>query len=231
MARTFCRLQPKRKRVIENHDFESDRLLVRDWDVPYHAHSIPLLMVGLMGWICCAGWPASNPGTWLLSSDQLETGHLLVAASYMFAHISWVHWAINCLALLALGGPLVASLGSPSLSWLRFTYLYLGSGIAGGLLFVAFNQNSTPLLGASGAIFGVLGALARVHPATQSAVPVGSRRTWLLTKLFLGNHALLFLIVGVVAVLTGQVQSLAWEAHLGGMLFGFFAAPLFLESE
>lgn len=224
-------MQSEERRIMEDHGAESDHLLIRDWDVPYHAHAVPLLIIGVMGWIYHVGWPASHPESWLLSWAQLSMGHLAASASYMFAHLSWVHWAVNCLALLVLGGPLVASLGSPPLSWFRFAYLYLGSGLVGGLVFVALNQDATPLLGASGAIFGLLGALARVHPATQAAVPISSRRTWLLIKFFLSNHLLLLVIVVVFAVLTGQVQSLAWEAHLGGLLFGFFAAPVFLERE
>jgi membrane associated rhomboid family serine protease len=149
----------------------------------------------------------------------------------MFAHLSLLHLALNALALLVLGGPLVACFGAPPVSWARFLYLYLGAGVCGGIAFAIVHDDPTPVVGASGAIFGVLGALARVHPATGNLVPVGSRRTWLMTKFFISNHVVLFGIAIVVAVLSGQSQSLAWEAHLGGLLFGFFAAPLFLDRD
>ncbi len=216
--------------IQEPEDAElSDQLLVRDWDVPWHAHIVPAAIIGLNAWIWHSGWPLRNPEAWLLSWDGLARGHPQSLISYMFAHLSFVHFGLNALALLVLGGPLVACFGRPALSWVRFLYLYLGAGIAGGVAFIVTNQNATPVLGASGAIFGVLGALTRVHPATGTLVPVGSRRTWLMTKFFIGNHAVLFAIAAIVAVLSGQAQSLAWEAHLAGLLFGFFAAPLFLE--
>lgn len=204
-------------------------LLVRDWTVPWHAHCVPVAMALAMTGIWLAGVPRAHPQVWYLSWTQLATGQLLPVIAYMFAHLSLLHLALNALALVVLGGPLVACFGSPPISWARFVYLYLGAGIGGGLAFVLAHENPTPVVGASGAIFGVLGALARVHPATGTLVPVGSRRTWLMTKFFIGNHAVLFAIAAVIAVLSGQAQSLAWEAHLGGLLFGFFAAPLFLD--
>jgi membrane associated rhomboid family serine protease len=226
-----CKVDPLPKPSREKQMEEQDHLLLREWEVPRQAHIVPLGLTAIMTWICYLALPSRFPDAWLLSWTQVNSGHLAALVLYMFAHISWVHLATNCLALIVLGGPLIACLGAPPLSWGRFLYLYLGSGICGGLLFMVIHQDATPVLGASGAIFGVLGALARVHPATQAAVPIGSRRTWLLTKFFLSNHALLIAIVVTLAVLTGQVHSFAWEAHLGGLLFGFVAAPLFLERD
>ena len=49
-----------------------------------------------------------------------------------------------------------------------------------------------------------------------------------MTKFFLQDHIVLFILAVFVAVTTGQITLLAWEAHLGGLLFGFLAAPAFL---
>lgn len=207
----------------------SEPFFARDWEVPWHAHSVPLLLTAVMTGIWAWGLPNTSPETWYLSWSQVARGKIIPLIAYMFAHLSLLHLTMNAIALLVLGGPLVACFGRPPVSWARFLYLYLGAGVCGGLAFVFVHRDASPVVGASGAIFGVLGALARVHPATGSVVPIGSQRTWLVTKFFIGNHAALFAIAAMVAVVTGQAQSLAWEAHLGGLLFGFFAAPLFLD--
>lgn len=228
-TRNPMRFMPVADPELEEAPETENDFFARDWEVPAHAHATPVLLVAAMTAIWALGLPARSPGTWILSWTQLSRGSVLPLAGYMFAHVSLVHLALNAVALLALGGPLVACLGRGSVGWARFLYLYLGSGISGGLAFVVAHPDHSPVVGASGAIFGVLGALARVHPATGGLVPIGSRRTWMMTKFFLGNHAALFAIAAVAAVITGQAQSLAWEAHLGGLLFGFFAAPLFLD--
>lgn len=96
-------------------------------------------------------------------------------------------------------------------------------------MFLILNDRpSASALGASGAIFGLIGALARVHPATGVAVSILSRRSWLLARMFIRDHLVMFALIFGAIVLTGQSALLAWEAHLGGMLFGLFVAPLFL---
>jgi membrane associated rhomboid family serine protease len=113
---------------------------------------------------------------------------------------------------------------------LRYAYLLVGSGLFGAAVFLTLNYGSpVSMLGASGAIFGLLGTLARIHPSTGRAVPIASRRTWLVVKLFIQNHVALFALLALIALLTGGAALVAWEAHLGGLLFGFFVAPLFLQ--
>jgi membrane associated rhomboid family serine protease len=178
-------------------------------------------------------WFAYNVGgdmpAWALSWQSIRQGRASTIVTHIFAHGGWAHLLMNLSALLVLGGALVSRLGAPPLSWARFLYLYLGSGIFGGVLFLAMHTaHDASMLGASGALFGILGALARVHPATGEVVAVRSVRTWSLAKIFVQNHLVLFALVLIVALLTGAVQGLAWQAHLGGMLFGFFAAPMYL---
>jgi membrane associated rhomboid family serine protease len=148
----------------------------------------------------------------------------------MFAHGGLAHVLMNAAALLLLSGPLISRLGKPPVSWMRYIYLMLGSGTSGAILFLMLNRGeASSMLGASGAVFGLLGTLARVHPSTGHAVPIRSRRTWLVARLFVQNHLILFALLAVVALLAGGSTLVAWQAHLGGLLFGFFAAPLFLQ--
>jgi len=195
--------------------------------VPWHAYLVPLGLVAIIIGIWLA-LPTEVTGSWALSWNSLRQGQVLPLVLHLVAHGGWAHVGMNVAALVLLSGPLISRLGAPPLSWARYLYLFVGSGLSGAALFLLFHRDSASMLGASGAIFGLLGALARVHPSTGEAVSIRSPRTWSLFKLFAQNHLVLFALLVVVAVLTGRSVLVAWEAHLGGLLFGFFATPLYL---
>ncbi len=206
----------------------ANTLFARDWDVPWHAHVLPLglaaILIGV--WLGSDGRMAS----WAVSWPSLRQHPVLPLLTHMLAHGGLPHVLMNCAVLLILSGPLISRLGDPPVSWLRYLYLFVGSGISGAALFLLLNPGDTSsMLGASGAVFGLLGILARVHPSTGNAVPIRSSRTWLVAKFFVQNHLALFALLALIALLTGGAALLAWEAHLGGLLFGFFAAPVFLK--
>ncbi|KPC78979.1 Rhomboid family protein, partial [Streptomyces sp. NRRL F-6602] len=71
----------------------------------------------------------------------------------MFTHQKFLHLASNMLLLWWLGGPLEAALGR-----VRYLALYLISGLAGGALTYVIAAPQQPSLGASGAVFGLMGA-------------------------------------------------------------------------
>lgn len=197
--------------------------------MPWHAHVVPFaLALAILGiWLTVP--PDALMQTWALSWPSLREGRGLPLVLHLFAHGGWPHVGMNVAALMLLSAPLISRLGAPPLSWARYLYLFLGSGLSGAVLFGILNQDgAASMLGASGAIFGLLGALARVHPSTGETVPIRSSRTWSLVKVFVQNHIALFLLLAVVAVFTGNAALVAWEAHLGGLLFGFFATPLYL---
>jgi len=204
-------------------------LFDRTWTVPWHAYLLPLLLAALL---LVLWWqtPEQQAEAMALSRAGLRLGRTSTIWLHMFAHGSLLHVGLNCAALLALSPPLIARLGSPPLSWGRFLYLYFGSGLAGAALFLALND-SAAMLGASGAIFGIFGALARVHPHSGTLVPVKSRRTWLIAKAFIKEHVMVFALLVIVTVLWGKSASIAWQAHLGGLLFGVFAGSFFLERD
>ena len=167
--------------------------------------------------------------SWTLSGGWLRQAYSPSLLLHLFAHGGWVHLAMNLAALLLLSAPLISRLGGAPFSWARYLYLFAGSGLSGAVMFGIFNQDGVAsMLGASGALFGLLGAWARVHPSTGESVPIRSQRTWSLVKVFVQNHVALFALLAVIAVFTGKSALVAWEAHLGGLLFGFFATPLYL---
>lgn len=116
----------------------------------------------------------------------------------MFAHVEIWHIAFNMLALYALGPQLELVLGRA-----RFLALYLLSGLAGSTLVYWLSDETSATLGASGAIFGLMGALLVV------AVKVG------------GNVQSIMTWIGINVVITVMGSSfISWQGHLGGFLGG-----------
>ena len=131
--------------------------------------------------------------------------------TYMFLHASVSHILFNMLSLYFFGSRVEQRLGPE-----RFFALYFLSGIGGALLSFVFSPY-TPILGASGAVFGVSLAFARFWPRDQiliwGIIPVEAR--WLVAFMTL-------------IALFGIGSGVAHFAHLGGFLGGFLYL-LFLE--
>lgn len=126
-----------------------------------------------------------------------EPWRLLTA---VFAHGGFIHLALNMLALWMLGQSL-----EPMLGRTRYLALYLISGF-GGSVMVAVLAPTTPTVGASGAIFGLMAALLIIGRH------IGANVTGILIVLG-ANFAFGFFIGGI-----------AWQAHLGGAIVGALVA-------
>nr|WSW71476.1 rhomboid family intramembrane serine protease [Streptomyces sp. NBC_00995] len=116
----------------------------------------------------------------------------------MFLHEAVWHFAFNMLGLWWLGGPLEAALGRA-----RYLALYLISGLAGGALTYWLAPQNQPSLGASGAIFGLLGA------------------TVVLMRRLNYDMRPVFMILAINLVITfNPWGGIAWQAHVGGLVAG-----------
>lgn len=139
--------------------------------------------------------------------------------SSMFLHAGFMHLAGNMLYLWIYGNNVEHRLGP-----LPFLFWYLLTGAAATLFFSLFAANSqVPLVGASGAISGVLGFYFVLFPAHTVKVLV------LLIPFYVGNVFLnarivlaLYLVVDNLLpfLLAGQGSPVAYGAHIGGFLAG-----------
>ncbi|MDT7933770.1 MAG: rhomboid family intramembrane serine protease [Sphingomonadaceae bacterium] len=164
---------------------------------------------------------------WGLSALALRRGAWWTLLAHMLVHGGILHIAMNGAALAGVGAALTPFLGRGGERWARFGALFLGSGLAGATLFLAFNPHgAVPMVGASGAIYGLLGVLlrARVGGGRQ---PLWSPRMGRAILGLVQQNVVLILILAVPAFLGGSAVGLAWEAHLGGLLFGLLAGPWF----
>ncbi len=124
----------------------------------------------------------------------------------MFTHIEIFHILFNMLTFYCFGTYLISLIGQP-----RFVLVYLLGGIAGGLVYMLLAPPSTVAIGASGAVFALGGALAVLRPSVKVFVfpiPV--------------PIPLWIAVVGGFVLVAFQPY-VAWQAHLGGVLFGAVA--------
>ena len=130
----------------------------------------------------------------------------LMFLTYSFLHAGFWHLAGNMLALLMLIGLL-----RDDLTGWRFIALYLGSAIGGGLGFALLGTLLAPMVGASGALFGLAGAWRWLEWCDLAS---GGAR------LLAALRDIALLVVLNFVMWVGQNGALAWEAHLGGFLTG-----------
>jgi membrane associated rhomboid family serine protease len=115
----------------------------------------------------------------------------------MFTHVEVWHIGFNMLALWFLGPMLEVVLGRA-----RFLAVYLASGLLGSAAVMLFSASHGQTLGASGAIFGIMGAVAVL------ALKVGGQAQSVLGW------------IGINLVLTFTLSGISWQGHLGGLLGG-----------
>lgn len=149
--------------------------------------------------------------------------------THMFLHASIPHIAFNALWLLAFGAPIARRFQSSS----RFWAYFLCCGAAGALMFGLFHwRDATLLVGASGGVTGFLGGLVRFAFRRPPVFAQGPPpRLGLLDPAVLTWSAVIIALNVSVAVFgagfgVGEAD-IAWEAHIGGYLFGLIAFPLF----
>lgn len=121
-----------------------------------------------------------------------------------FTHVEIWHVAMNMFALFIFGPTLEGIIGR-----VRFLAVYLVSGLASSVMVVFLSYEYSSTVGASGALFGLLGALL-----------VTARKARLNSQWLVQN-----LVIGVVITVVGW-RMISWQGHLGGFLGGMVAAAI-----
>ncbi|GAA6189974.1 rhomboid family intramembrane serine protease [Litorivita sp. NS0012-18] len=134
---------------------------------------------------------------------------LTMFLSYGFLHAGVWHFGLNMMTLFSLGTPLANDFGQG-----RFLALYAAAIFGGALGYALLGQGSQPMVGASGALFGLAAAFIR---RDWRAAPEGKA----VQALFLPILGLIALNVLMYWTMGGR---LAWQTHLGGFIAGWMAA-------
>lgn len=166
----------------------------------------------------------------LLGNAELDPALALVPPTVtvftsMFLHGGWMHLLGNMLYLWIFGNNVEDAMGHA-----RFIVFYLLSGIAAVLAqSLPDPASTTPMIGASGAISGVLGAYALLYPRARVLVVIPFGFYFHTTRLpaawVLGFWFVMQLLSDVLA--GNQGGGVAFRAHMGGFVTGALLIPLF----
>jgi membrane associated rhomboid family serine protease len=155
----------------------------------------------------------------------------LTILTSMFMHGGWLHIIFNMVFLWIFGNNVEDSMGR-----VRYAVFYLLAGIVAGLTQVVVSPDSqTPLVGASGAIAGVLGGYALLYPRARVLTAVFVFFVFLVeipALVMLGIWIFLQFLPAVGQLASPDVGSqggVAYFAHIGGFLFGLLAIKLFAQ--
>ena len=160
----------------------------------------------------------------MVEPPGLPSPYLTIFSS-MFLHGGFFHVAGNMLYLWIFGNNIEDSMGHS-----RFIVFYLISGIVAVYIFAFMNPGSTiPMVGASGAVSGVLGAYLVLFPRAKvlTLVPFGFYMQVIRVPavFVLGFWIVLQILNGMVS--RGSGGGVAWFAHIGGFLAGVVLVGLF----
>ena len=160
--------------------------------------------------------------------------------TYAFLHGSWTHVGLNCLWLVAFGGAVAKRFHA-----IRFLLLLIVSAIFGAFAhYLAHAADLEPVIGASAAVSGAMGAATRFVFQADSPFRLGvsddrddmlRRPALTLLQTITSKRSLTFILIwfftnvifGVTGAMPGnESATIAWEAHIGGFLAGLilFAA-------
>ena len=154
------------------------------------------------------GGPARGP----FDAVAVPEGYTLL--TYMFLHADIIHLSSNMLFLWVFGDNIEDAMGH-----LKFLAFFLMCGVAGGLAHALMLPTSKlPLIGASGAVAGVIGAYLVLHPRVLvwvlafRFIPLRISAAWVL-GVWVATQLIMVLVVN-------QSDQVAWWAHIGGAAAG-----------
>jgi membrane associated rhomboid family serine protease len=143
----------------------------------------------------------SFTGQYALIPAAVEDGQYARLITAAFLHANLLHLATNMITLLIVGVPLERVL-RPA----RYLTVYMLSALGGSLLSVALSPQFSIGVGASGAIFGLFGALVVLRRR------VGAEAGGLVA------------LIGLNLVISFTLPNISWQAHIGGLVTGALVA-------
>jgi membrane associated rhomboid family serine protease len=168
--------------------------------------------------------PAVVFGTAFLPDGAVHASAAWTFVTSQFLHGDPIHLLGNMLFIFVFADNIEDSMGH-----FRFIAFYLLCGAAGaGVHALAMPGSEAPLIGASGAIAGVVAAYLLLHPRVKMWILLFGRVPLKVTALWI---ILAWGMMQIVSAFVGADATVGWWAHLGGFLAGALLIPLFKRPE
>lgn len=159
---------------------------------------------------------------------EIDLYALTSTVTYAFLHGGFAHLIINMIWLAAFGSPLANRFGA-----FRFVLFWIFTALAAAAMhYVIYPLDPAPLVGASGAVSGMMGAAARYGFRTGriGGKPIFAGRRLSVAEALTSRTVVIFLaiwmavnLISGLGFLTPDMENpIAWEAHIGGFAAGFF---------
>jgi membrane associated rhomboid family serine protease len=175
------------------------------------------------------------PGRYAIPFAEQDMGWLWSPVTYSLLHGSWEHLIFNAFWMVAFGAPVVRRIGL-----LRFFLFWCLSAAAAVAFHTTLHWGAMILVvGASGVVSGLMGAAARFVFSPSGRISrqfahlnrrltIGEALSNRSVLVFSGIWFLTNFLIGFGQVFgSAEGGAIAWEAHIGGFLFGFLCFPLF----
>lgn len=164
----------------------------------------------------------------VVQGASISLAPLVRLVTSMFLHGGWAHLIGNMLFLQVFGDNVEDRIGH-----LRYFFFYVLAGIGASLVEVYFHPvSSAPLIGASGAISGVMGAYLLLHPKAKVMTLIPLIIFFPIVEVpafvFLGLWLMIQIFQGSAGYGAGAEGGIAWWAHAGGFVVGAVLLPVFL---
>jgi membrane associated rhomboid family serine protease len=151
---------------------------------------------------------------------ELLPYNVLTVFTSMFLHGGFIHLGGNMLYLWIFGNNIEDSMGHG-----RFIFFYICSGIAAALFQLLYDPSSVvPMIGASGAVSGILGAYLLLFPHARIKTLIF---IFIFIKVVELPAVVLLTIWFFIQLLFSQGEGVAWYAHIGGFIFGLITIKIF----
>lgn len=160
-------------------------------------------------------WEKTHADFMIRYELHVHSLHVTRFISYAFLHVGWSHLFFNMLMLYILGNNINDRLGQ--VGYLGF---YLGGAVFAGIGFLALGGQA--MVGASGAVGAVMGAYLVLLPTANISLNAIVVTLEVPSMYFV----IVFFLYNVVMSLASRLgaPTVAYEAHIAGMLFGFAVA-------
>ncbi len=161
-------------------------------------------------------------GTAQLPAEILQLPPWATLFSNILLHASFAHLLANMLFLWVFGDNVEDAMGH-----MRFLVFFLLCGLAGSLLHAMMNPGSEqPLIGASGAISGVIASYLMLYPRVRIW---GLALKWIPVRIPAFYALGAWILFQLLSALVDKQGNVGWWAHLGGLGAGAVLTPLFIH--